>query len=83
MSDENNAAIDGENRKLQDIFLDGWNQYEFLDETTIDSNSLEYQVSMGLAGNTAPNENTAPIAYLINVNDSYFLFPARIKLKMQ
>lgn len=43
MGDENNTAID-ENRKLQDIFLEAWDQYEFLDETTIDTNSSEYQV---------------------------------------
>uniref|UniRef100_T1PAA3 TAP42-like family n=1 Tax=Musca domestica TaxID=7370 RepID=T1PAA3_MUSDO len=42
MGDENNTAID-ENRKLQDIFLEAWDQYEFLDETTIDTNSSEYQ----------------------------------------
>ncbi|XP_073823758.1 immunoglobulin-binding protein 1-like [Musca autumnalis] len=42
MGDENNTSAD-ENRKLEDIFLEGWNQYEFLDETSIDSNSSEYQ----------------------------------------
>ncbi|XP_061396128.1 immunoglobulin-binding protein 1 [Musca vetustissima] len=42
MGDENNTSTD-ENRKLQDIFLEAWNQYEFLDETTIDTNSAEYQ----------------------------------------
>lgn len=33
-----------DNRKLQDIFLEGWDLYEFLDETTIDTNGSEFQV---------------------------------------
>ena len=33
-----------ESRNLQDIFLEGWEIYEFLDETTIDTNGVEYQV---------------------------------------
>lgn len=35
-----------DNRKLQDIFLEGWEIYEFLDETTIDTNGVEYQVRL-------------------------------------
>lgn len=33
-----------DNRKLQEIFLEGWDIYEFLDETTIDTNGVEFQV---------------------------------------
>lgn len=33
-----------DNRKLQDIFQEGWDLYEFLDETTIDTNGSEFQV---------------------------------------
>lgn len=40
MSSENTE----DSRKLQDIFLEGWEIYEFLDETTIDTNGVEYQV---------------------------------------
>lgn len=41
MSNENDTS----NRKLQDIFLEAWDTYEFLDETTIDTNGMEYQVN--------------------------------------
>lgn len=39
-----------ESRNLQDIFLEGWEIYEFLDETTIDTNGVEYQrkVKLGM-----------------------------------
>ncbi|XP_075150575.1 immunoglobulin binding protein Tap42 [Haematobia irritans] len=43
MSEGQDANVEGGDRKLLDIFLDGWNIYEFLDETTIDTNSAEYQ----------------------------------------
>ncbi|XP_065357667.1 immunoglobulin-binding protein 1 [Calliphora vicina] len=44
MSADNTA----DNRKLHDIFLEGWEIYEFLDETTIDTNGSEYQTKVKL-----------------------------------
>ncbi|KAM7351773.1 immunoglobulin binding protein Tap42 [Cochliomyia hominivorax] len=38
-----------DNRKLQDIFLEGWDLYDFLDETTIDTNGSEFQHKVKLA----------------------------------
>uniref|UniRef100_A0A1I8PG63 Immunoglobulin-binding protein 1 n=1 Tax=Stomoxys calcitrans TaxID=35570 RepID=A0A1I8PG63_STOCA len=43
MNESNIAGESEDSRKLLDIFLEGWKIYEFLDETTIDTNSGEYQ----------------------------------------
>ncbi|XP_037806170.1 immunoglobulin-binding protein 1 [Lucilia sericata] len=37
-----------DNRKLEDIFLEGWEIFEFLDETTIDTNGTEFQSKVKL-----------------------------------
>lgn len=42
MANENDTS----SRKLQDVFLEAWDTYEFIDETTIDTNGVEYQVTL-------------------------------------
>ncbi|XP_023298832.2 immunoglobulin-binding protein 1 [Lucilia cuprina] len=37
-----------DNRKLEDIFLEGWEIFDFLDETTIDTNGSEFQSKVKL-----------------------------------
>ena len=36
--------VDSENKKLHDIFLDGWNGYEELEVISLPFNSREFQV---------------------------------------
>lgn len=45
MADKNNSAVVKDERTLHDVFLEGWELYEFLDETAIPFNGIEYQVN--------------------------------------
>lgn len=45
MSGESNTVAEEQSRKLQDVFLEGWKTYEFLEDTSLEFNGPDFQVN--------------------------------------